>query len=122
MSSGSPGASSSSRGPSRSSSSRAAAQPATSVARNAPAAQGIAAVAGGERQVENARRGLGVLEEHLVKVAEPEEEDRLAVLPLDAEVLRDQRARSSSRPPLHLHSRHRRQRIPDPARTTPVPV
>ena len=53
---------------------------------------GLAAVAGRQRQVADARRRHGVVEEHLVEVAEPEEEDGVLVLRLDAEVLREQRA------------------------------
>ena len=41
----------------------------------------------GEHEVEQRRGALGVLEEHLVEVAEPVEEDRVGDLPLDLEVL-----------------------------------
>ena len=70
---------------------------------------GIAAVARRQRQVEDGRRRLGVLEEHLVEVAEPEQQDRGLVLRLDAKVLRDQRAR----PPLHLRRHGRTAFLPD---------
>ena len=46
-----------------------------------------AAIARRERQIEHARRDARVVEEHLVEVAEPEEEDRALVLRLDAQVL-----------------------------------
>ena len=47
----------------------------------------LAAVACRERQVADARRHLGVVEEHLVEVAQPEEQDGVLMLRLDAEVL-----------------------------------
>src|SRR5207244_4568620 len=74
------------------------------------AAQGnlvrVAAVPRRERQIEVPRGHLGVREEHLVEVAEAEEEDRLAVLRLDAEILREERPLTSSRPALPDRLRH----------------
>src|SRR5262249_51077314 len=52
----------------------------------------VAAVPRRERQVENGGAGARVLEEHLVEVAEPEEQDGVAVLRLDAQVLCEERA------------------------------
>ena len=47
------------------------------------------AVARGERQVENLRAGLRVLEKHLVKIAEPEQQQRvLGQFAFDAAILR----------------------------------
>ena len=45
----------------------------------------------GELDIEDARADLGVLEKHLVEVAEAKEQDRVGHLLLDAQVLRDQR-------------------------------
>ena len=47
-------------------------------------------VARGELDVEHARADFGVLEEHLVKVAEAEKQDRVGHALLDAQVLRDE--------------------------------
>jgi hypothetical protein len=52
----------------------------------------LAAVPRRERQVADARRRDGVVEEHLVEVAEPEEQNGGLMLRLDAEVLLEQRA------------------------------
>ncbi|MEZ4366926.1 MAG: hypothetical protein R2939_11635 [Kofleriaceae bacterium] len=52
---------------------------------------GLALVAGGEREAEQARGEHRVLEEHLVEVAEPEEHDRLGVAILDLQELPHQR-------------------------------
>ena len=52
----------------------------------------LAAVSRREGQVADARRRDGVVEEHLVEVAEPEEENGGLMLRLDAEVLLEQRA------------------------------
>ena len=52
---------------------------------------GLAAVAGGQGQVAHPRRRHRVVEEHLVEVTEPEEQDRVAVLRLHAQVLPEQR-------------------------------
>jgi hypothetical protein len=46
-----------------------------------------APIACGQRQIEHARCRRGVLEEHLVEVAQAEEEDRMLVLRLDAQIL-----------------------------------
>ena len=54
-------------------------------------ASGHAVAAGGERDVEHPRGELGVLEEHLVEVAHPEKQDRVAVARLDLPVLDQQR-------------------------------
>jgi hypothetical protein len=51
----------------------------------------LALVARGEGQVEQARREHGVLEEHLVEVAEAEEDDRVGILVLDVEELPHER-------------------------------
>ena len=45
----------------------------------------------GEDEVEQRRGLLGVLEEHLVEVAEPIEEDRVGDLSLDLEILLEHR-------------------------------
>ncbi len=52
----------------------------------------VAAVASGQREIEDRGAGARILEEHLVEVAEPEEEDGVAVLRLDAQVLCEERA------------------------------
>ena len=46
---------------------------------------------GGERDAEHPRAQLGVVEEHLVEVAHPEEQDRVAMPRLDLAVLQHQR-------------------------------
>ena len=47
------------------------------------------AVARGEREIEELRAGLGVLEKHLVKIAEPEQQQRvLGQFAFDAAILR----------------------------------
>jgi hypothetical protein len=51
---------------------------------------GLAAIARRQRQVEVARGDPRILEEHLVEVAEAKQEDRVAVLGLDAEILREE--------------------------------
>ena len=56
------------------------------------AARGVLA-SGGERQFERPGRHQGVLVEHLVEVAHPEEHDGIAVLPLGVEVLTHRRGR-----------------------------
>jgi hypothetical protein len=68
---------------------------------------GVAAIARRERQVEVARRDLGVGEKHLVEVAQAEEEDRALMLRLDAEILREEPALPAAAPPLptDLHPR-----------------
>jgi len=74
---------------------------------------GVAAVPRRERQVERPRRDLGVVEEHLVEVAEAKKEDRPLVLCLDAGVLREKRALSPAGLPLRParpHGRHLPQR------------
>src|SRR5439155_13648480 len=55
------------------------------------AGQGHAVAAGGERDAEGAGAELGVVEEHLVEVAHPEEEDRVLVARRDVPVLGEQR-------------------------------
>ncbi len=45
----------------------------------------------GKLDIEHARADLGVLEQHLVEVAEAKEQDRVGHLLLDAEVLCNQR-------------------------------
>ncbi len=45
----------------------------------------------GQLYIEHARADLGVLEQHLVEVAEAKEQDRVGHLLLDAEVLCNQR-------------------------------
>ena len=47
-------------------------------------------VARGELDIEHARADFGVLEKHLVKVAEAEKQDRVGDALLDAQVLRDE--------------------------------
>jgi hypothetical protein len=49
-------------------------------------------VARGQHEVEQRRRFLRILEEHLVKIAETIEEDRVRHLPLDLEVLLEHRS------------------------------
>src|SRR5439155_23580577 len=66
----------------------------------------VAAVPRRQREIEVARGGRGVLEEHLVEVAQAEEVDGPAVLRLDAEVLREERPLASSRPALPHRLRH----------------
>ena len=50
-----------------------------------------AVVARGERESEQAAPLLRVLEEHLVEIADPEEEERIGVARLDVEILPDER-------------------------------
>jgi hypothetical protein len=51
---------------------------------------GLAAIPRREGQVEVAGGDPRVLEEHLVEIAETEQQDRVAVLGLDAEILREE--------------------------------
>jgi hypothetical protein len=52
----------------------------------------------GEGDAENRRDALGVLSEGLVKVAEPEKDDGVGMLPLDPEVLVEDRTRLQRSP------------------------
>jgi hypothetical protein len=47
----------------------------------------------GQRDVEGRRRRLGVLEEHLVEVAHPVEQERVGMRRLDLKILRHHRRR-----------------------------
>ena len=47
-------------------------------------------VARGQLDIEHARADFGVLEKHLVEIAEAEKQDRVGDALLDAEVLRDE--------------------------------
>ena len=57
---------------------------------------GTAVVAGGQRQPEDARCGLGVVIEHLIKIAHPEKQDRILMSRLDLPVLLHQRRRRTA--------------------------
>ena len=69
----------------------------------------VALGAGGERDLEGLRGGEGVLEEHLVEVAEPEEEDRVGDPRLRLEVLPHHRGRGLG------DLRHGRRVLPRPS-------
>ena len=73
------------------------------VVRDAAHGDGIflALVARGQREVEDARDVDRVLVEHLVEVAQPEEDDRVRVPRLDVQVLAHQRRRSAGLRLLH---------------------
>jgi hypothetical protein len=65
-----------------------------------------AVVPRGQREVQRARRHLGVLVEHLVEVAHPEEQDRVGMPRLDLPVLRHQRRRAAAAHPRGASTRN----------------